>query len=46
EHTGIPEGDVPAGLPDWMRAAGGWANRTGTTAAQKRATLTVTATLT
>jgi hypothetical protein len=45
EHTGIPEGDVPAGLPDWMRAAGGWANRTGTTAAQKRATLTVTATL-
>jgi uracil-DNA glycosylase len=47
EHGTIPEADLPPGLPDWMRGAKGWAARgtptTGaTTAAQKRATLTVT----
>jgi len=38
----IPELDVPAGLPAWMRSPAAWAQRTGTTAAQKRATITVT----
>lgn len=38
----IPEQDLPAGLPAWMRSPAAWAQRTGTTAAQKRATITVT----
>jgi len=38
----IPEQDLPAGLPAWMRSPDAWAQRTGTTAAQKRATITVT----
>jgi hypothetical protein len=41
----IPELDLPAGLPAWMRAPAAWAQRTGTTAAEKRVTITVTATL-
>lgn len=42
EHGAIPEGDLPAGLPAWMRGAKSWAARTGSSAVQKRATLTVT----
>ncbi|HEY7115382.1 MAG TPA: amidohydrolase family protein [Tepidisphaeraceae bacterium] len=38
----IPEYDLPAGLPAFMRQRDGWASRTGTTAAQRRATLTIT----
>jgi len=38
---GIPEYDVPAGIPEWMRGLKAWATRTGETAAKKRATLTV-----
>lgn len=38
----IPEADLPAGLPDWMRSGDFWAQRTGSTAAQKRATITIT----
>ncbi len=38
----IPEQDLPAGAPAWMRSPAAWAQRTGTTAAQKRATITVT----
>jgi uracil DNA glycosylase superfamily protein len=40
----IPEQDVPAGLPAWMRSPTAWAQRTGTTAAQRRAT-TITVTI-
>jgi hypothetical protein len=39
----IPERDLPAGLPSWMRLETGWAKRTGTTAASKRATITIKA---
>ena len=42
EHGAIPEGDLPPGLPDWMRGAQSWARRVGTTTADKRANLTVT----
>jgi uracil-DNA glycosylase len=38
----IPARDVPAGTPRWMFANDGWAVRTGTTPAEKRATITVT----
>jgi hypothetical protein len=38
----IPEQDMPAGLPAWMRGAKNWATRTGATAALKRVTITVT----
>ena len=37
----IPEDDLPAGLPAWMRGAQAWASRTGETPADKRATLTI-----
>jgi hypothetical protein len=37
----VPELDLPAGLPSWMRGLDGWAARTGATAPEKRATLTV-----
>lgn len=40
--AGIPEEDLPAGLPAWMRDLASWARRTGETAALKRATITVT----
>jgi len=42
EHGVIPEGDLPPGLPSWMRGALSWANRAGTTQDTKRANLTVT----
>lgn len=37
----IPDFDLPAGLPAWMRGADGWAKRTGATAEEKRRTLTI-----
>jgi hypothetical protein len=40
--AGIPEIDVPAGLPAWMRGLSSWARRTGDTPESKRATITVT----
>lgn len=42
DRVTIPEQDVPAGMPDWMRSPTAWAQRTGATAAQKRATITIT----
>jgi uracil-DNA glycosylase len=38
----IPEADLPAGSPAWMRDLEAWAARTGATAAEKRASITVT----
>jgi hypothetical protein len=38
----IPEADLPPGLPGWMRSPTAWAQRTGTTAAEKRSTITIT----
>lgn len=38
----IPEFDLPAGLPAWMRGGEPWAARVGDTAAVKRATVVVT----
>ncbi|HKB98971.1 MAG TPA: hypothetical protein VKD23_09315 [Terriglobales bacterium] len=40
--TDIPAFDFPAGLPDWRRGRDGWSKRTGTNAAAKRASLTIT----
>jgi uracil-DNA glycosylase len=40
--TPIPEGDLPAGLPDWMRSLEPWATRGPGAGQTKRATLTVT----
>jgi uracil-DNA glycosylase len=37
----IPAADLPPGLPAWMRALDPWAVRTGRTAHEKRATITV-----
>jgi hypothetical protein len=42
ERVEIPEFDVPAGLPEWMRSPAAWAQRAGATAAAKRANITVT----
>lgn len=39
----IPQADLPAGSPSWMAENDGWAARTGSTAAAKRATISVTA---
>lgn len=38
----IPEFDVPAGQPEWMRSPAAWAQRVGKTAAEKRANITIT----
>ena len=38
----IPERDLPAGVPDWMRSIDSWAVRKGETTESKRATLVVT----
>ena len=40
--TPIPAGDLPAGLPAWMRGARSWAVRTGADPDTKRATITIT----
>jgi hypothetical protein len=42
EHTQIPQEDLPAGLPPWMRSLKAWATRSGATEAEKRATINVT----
>ena len=42
ELVEIPELDVPAGLPDWMRSPAAWAQRVGATPAAKRADITIT----
>jgi hypothetical protein len=42
ERVEIPEGDLPAGIPDWMRSPHAWAKRVGTTANAKRRNITVT----
>lgn len=38
----IPQADLPAGCPAWMRSAEPWATRTESTPPDKRATITVT----
>ena len=38
----IPDEDLPAGCPAWMRSLASWAVRTGETTDSKRATITVT----
>ncbi len=38
----IPPDDLPPGLPAWMRSIEPWAERTGSTADEKRATITIT----
>ncbi|MDB5069802.1 MAG: Uracil-DNA glycosylase superfamily [Candidatus Eremiobacteraeota bacterium] len=38
----VPPEDIPAGLPDWMRRADKWGDRTGATALLKRRTITIT----
>lgn len=42
ERVEIPEGDVPAGLPDWMRSPHAWAKRVGDTTEAKRRNITIT----
>jgi uracil-DNA glycosylase len=42
ERVEIPELDVPAGLPDWMRSPHAWADRVGKTANAKRRDITIT----
>ncbi|MGZ4186933.1 MAG: uracil-DNA glycosylase [Solirubrobacteraceae bacterium] len=42
ERVEIPEFDVPAGLPEWMRSPVDWADRVGRSAAAKRRNITVT----
>lgn len=38
----IPEHDLPAGIPEWMRSVESWATRSGETTEAKRATVVVT----
>jgi uracil-DNA glycosylase len=42
ERIEIPEYDVPAGIPEWMRSPHQWADRVGNTAAAKRRNITIT----
>lgn len=42
ELVEIPERDVPAGLPEWMRSPVGWATRAGSSATAKRHNITIT----
>jgi uracil-DNA glycosylase len=42
DRAGIPERDLPAGTPPWMRSLKHWANRIGDTPDTKRATIQVT----
>jgi hypothetical protein len=42
ERIEIPEFDVPAGLPEWMRSPTDWADRVGSSAAAKRRNITIT----
>jgi hypothetical protein len=41
ERRDIPEFDMPAGLPEWMRGTKPWSTRTGTTTNAKRRTIRV-----
>ena len=41
DRTAIPERDMPAGSPPWMRSLTTWARRVGDTAEDKRATIEV-----
>jgi hypothetical protein len=42
ERLEIPEFDLPAGVPPWMRSPQAWAQRVGKTAADKRRNITIT----
>lgn len=42
ELVAIPELDLPAGLPEWMRSPQAWAVRAGANAAEKRRNITIT----
>jgi hypothetical protein len=42
DHAAIPEEDLPAGAPPWMRSLKTWAAREGSDAESKRATLVLT----
>jgi hypothetical protein len=42
DRVEIPEFDVPAGIPHWMRSPAAWAKRQGATAADKRRDITIT----
>jgi uracil-DNA glycosylase len=42
ERVEIPEFDVSAGLPEWMRSPKKWSDRVGKTAAAKRRNITIT----
>jgi hypothetical protein len=42
ERVEIPEFDVPAGLPAWMRSPRAWSKRVGKTANAKRRNITIT----
>jgi hypothetical protein len=42
DKADIPPFDLPAGIPGWMYDNDGWARRVGTTAAAKRADITIT----
>ena len=41
DRSQIPEADMPAGSPPWMRSLKTWATRTGTTPEAKRATIEI-----
>jgi hypothetical protein len=38
----VPQADLPAGLPAWMREEDGWAKRTGADVLAKRRNITIT----
>jgi uracil-DNA glycosylase len=42
DRVGIPESDLPAGLPPWVREQDGWAKRAGADALAKRRNITIT----
>jgi len=42
DRVGIPERDLPAGLPAWMHEQDGWANRAGRDDLTKRRNITIT----
>jgi hypothetical protein len=42
DRAAIPEADMPAGAPPWMRSLKTWATRKGDTTETKRATVVVT----
>jgi hypothetical protein len=42
DRIGIPERDLPAGLPAWMHEQDGWAKRAGADDLAKRRNITIT----